>query len=360
MAKKRRKTTYIFAPEYNKKHKHGFLRGVLVFLVTVLLIGGISNYITDHQLSYIRQKVTVSNLPGDLESWSILHLSDLHGRELGEDQGIIRNAIGDLRVSSIVFTGDMLGKDGDVSAFLKLVALLPADTPKLYVPGDEDLPYLDPTPHGSVSPLADWALTLTEAGVTILDEPVLYTRGRKNDARIWFVPEYLYELDVDNLESAYKAQLDRLTGSLSAAEAAQKRVAEYQIARARRIREAQKSMLPGDVQIALTHMPLSRTYLNEMMGQTRQDRAFALKNVSLVLAGHRCAGQVRVPFKGAVYDPDLGWWPDEKLLTGLEYISGVAQYISPGIGARGDYPYVPFRLFNSPAITYIELTSKFY
>lgn len=361
MAKRRRKSQYIFAPELNQKKSHSFLRGFVLILLVLAFGCFITNYIMDHQLEYDRQKVTITTLPGDLESWSILHFSDLHGRELGENQGIIRNTLGsNVRVSSVVFTGDMLGKDGDVSAFLDLVALLPAGTPKLYVPGDEDPPYLDPTPHGSVSPLADWAVTLIDAGVTILDEPLLFTRGRNDSARIWFVPEYLYELDVDNLESAYAAQLNQLTGSLTAEQAARKRVAEYQIARAQRIREAKRSMLPTDVQIALTHTPLTSPYITEMMAQSSQSGVFSLRNVSLFLAGHYCAGQVRLPILGAVYVPDFGWFPEDSLLMGMGRVGGIPQYVNRGLGSSGYYPYMPFRLFNNPGMAYIQLTANLF
>lgn len=358
---KRRKNPYIFAPELNEKKGRRFLRGFFFILLALGLAIFLANYIVDHQVTYDKQKVTIIELPDDLEQWSILHISDLHGRELGDKQGILRNTFGaNLRVSCVVFTGDMLGPNGELQPFLDLVALLPAETPKLYVPGDEDLDYLDPAPHGSLSPLADWAIELENAGVTILDEPVLFTRGKKNDARIWFVPEYLYELDVDHLEGAYQTQRDSLTGNLTPEQAAQRRVADYQISRAQRIREAIGSMLPGDIQIAVTHTPLTGGYVAEMSQRSSTKHVFSLPNVSLVLAGHYCAGQVRIPFKGALYMPEYGWFPDDALITGLHEVGGIQQYISPGLSGSSTYPYIPFRLFNSPGVTYIELTSKLY
>ena len=355
---KRRKNAYIFIPEKQRKSGHGFLKGLAMLLVFTLLTGGILNYIADHQLTYDTVQVTVTALPDDLENWTILQFSDLHGRELGERQGIIRNALGTVHVSSIVFTGDMLGKDGDTAAMLDLLALLPAETPKLMVPGDEDPNYLDTTPHGNVTALADWAMTLTEAGVTILDRPVLFVRGKKENARIWFVPEYLYSLDLNGMETAYRNQLEGFGTNLTDAEAAQKRVAEYQLARVAEIRESVREMKAGDIQIAVSHTPISHQYAGEMMRDMDRSKVFSLRNVSLVIAGHNCAGQWRIPGVGAIYSPEYGWFPEDRLLMGLDYLSGIPQYISPGLGASSAYPYMPGRLFNSPAVTCIALTSK--
>lgn len=357
--RRRYQSSYTFTP-YGQppRKKGGFLRGLLLFLVTIVLVVTAINYIIVNQVSYQSLKVTVTSLPSDLENWSILHFSDLHGRELGKEQSQIRSALGTVRVSSVVFSGDMLGPGGDVTALLDLAALLPGDVPKLLLVGDEDDYYLDPAPHGHVSALADWALAAQEAGITILDEPILFTRGRNDSARIWFIPEYLYSLDLDSLDRAYRSQLDALSGSLTAEQAARKRVAEYQVARVARIREAKASIKATDIQIAVTHVPLTKDYVDEMLQTNTKGTVFSLRNVGLVLAGHTCAGQWRLPGAGAVWSPDEGWFPSDSGLTGFGYISGVPQYISPGLSVSSSYPYFPFRVFNSPAVTYIALTNK--
>ena len=90
-----------------------------------------------------------------------------------------------------------------------------------------------------------------------------------------------------------------------------------------------------------------------------EENAF-LRSVSLVLAGHYCGGQVRVPFAGALKAPDSanisGWLPQDNLIQGLSTIQGVTQYISPGLGASDAYP-IPLRMFNTPSITILTLTS---
>lgn len=358
MRRRRRKNQYIFADERPGGQGRAFFRTVLAVLVLAVLAVVITNFVINHQVNLVNQSITVQNLPGDLENWSILHFSDLHGRRIGENQGAIRKAFAGKSYSCVVFTGDMIGEQGDPAPFLELVSLLPQDVPKMYVPGDSDPPVTDPTAHASISAYSAWAEKVTDAGVIILDEPICFTRNKSN---IWFVPEYLYSLDLDGMESAYQAQLDSLSGEgiiLTPDQAAQKRVAEYHLARLERIRASIRSMKEEDIQVALSHTPLTHEYVSTMQQWQEKGKVFSLRNVALVLSGHYAGGQWRWPWGGAVYVTDLGFAPPDHLVKGLDYVGGIPQYISPGLSASPSYPWQPGRLFNPPEVTYLALTSK--
>lgn len=356
----RRHSKYVFVEDRNRHPVRNFFLMILAMLVMAASAFAVFNMAGTSQAVLERQRITVPNLPSDLESWSILHLSDLHGATLGANQSGIRRVITGVNVSCVVMTGDMIGKNNDVEPLLQVVSMLPQDKPKLLILGDEDPDYLDSRAHGSLSPKADWAVKLEEAGVTILDEPILYTRGTNGKARIWFIPEYLYDLNVDNLEQVYQGQIDRLTAktSLTPDEAAQKRVAEYQVARAQRIRESIREIRSSDIQVVVSHAPVTKQMMNESIQKSGKSEVFHLRQASFILAGHYCGGQWRLPGMGAIYCPDFGWWPEDSQLMGLQYLGGVPQYISAGLGASGLYPYMPFRMLNHPQITYIELTSR--
>ena len=325
-----RREQYIFATEYNKK-PHQILRKLLIAILAIVLLGFLVNVVYNYNLVYIRQQITVANLPDDLEQFSILHLSDLNGR----------------------------GRDGDIEGLLEVDEALPKNIPILMIPGDMDPDYLDPMGHAGLTPYADWAEKLIKAGVTILDEPYLMTRGRNDRSRIWFIPEELYSMDLKGLETTYAGVLSRLPeGSLTADQAAQKRVAEYQIARARRIQETVRTIGADDIQVAVAHYPLTESLTETLIGWKETTETFSLRRVSLIMAGHYCAGQWRIPGAGALYVPELGWFPDDELIVGRHYIGRIPQYISPGLGASGSYPYMPFRLFNNPSVSSLELTQK--
>ena len=83
-----------------------------------------------------------------------------------------------------------------------------------------------------------------------------------------------------------------------------------------------------------------------------------MRYAGLILAGHYNGGQWRLPGIGAVYVPELGWFPADDEIRGLSFPAGIPQYISPGLGSDPHYPYQPGRLFNSPTLTLITLTRR--
>ena len=355
--RRREQSRYIFAQE-KKQRNHGFRNGLLVFLP--LLIGAlvIANFITSHQVRLEKVNLTVLNLPEDLEQYSILHLSDLHGAEMGEHQKAIETVLGTTRYSCVVMTGDMLGKDGDTDPLMDLLALMPPATPKYYIPGDMDGDYLVYAAHSTLSVFTPWAEKLREAGVIILDRPVSETRGK---GTIWFVPEELYTLDLNRMSEVYQGQLDEMTRKATtqnANDAARRRALEYQMERLEEIRESKKLFRPEDIQVVLTHTPLTADYVREMTLWGTKEEAFAMRYAGLILAGHYNGGQWRIPFAGAVYVPELGWMPPDSLVRGLSYLEGIPQYISPGLGSDPHYASQPGRIFNPPAVTLITLTRK--
>lgn len=355
---KKEKNKYIFAPDIKKERGRKFFRSLWIILL--LLVAGLFavNFVMTRQVILEQRQIVVINIPDDLDHYSILHISNLHGNELGEQQKNIRNALGKNRYSCVVMTGDMLGKDKDPKPVLDLLALMPADTPKFFIPGDSDGNFVDDKAHGSLSVYTDWALALQNAGVILLDAPYAITR---NKGTVWFVPEGLYSLDLDGMYEVYRKQLETLNGraaSLNADEAARKRALEYELDRAERIREAKKAMKADDIQIVLSHTPLDESYVYDMMSWASKDNICSMRYATLILAGHYNGGQWRIPFLGPVYVPDLGWFPRDDKITGLSYMNGIPQYISPGLGNSDAYPNQPNRIFNTPTLTLLTLTQK--
>ncbi len=356
--RRRREQNFMYVSyKEHRKPRHVLLRTViaLALVVSVILL---TNYISVNQVRVDTQRVTVQNLHGDLENWSILHFSDLHGEYLGPNQQMIHRAIENYNYSTVVFTGDMIGASGDVQPFLDLVALLPADVPKFLIPGDSDPALLDAYAHGNLTALADWALRVQEAGVIILDEPYEVQRGKGS---IWYVPEYLYSLDLDSTEASYQSLLDSLNAlgsTLTPDQAAQKRVAAYQLDKVQRVRELKRQITADDVQIVLSHTPVTSEYMTTMLGWQDKSSAFSLGQAALILSGHYCGGQWLIPGVGPLYVPELGWFPDESRVSGLSYLVGIPQYVSPGLSATDAYPLQPGRLYNPPTVSMIYLTTK--
>ncbi len=351
-----RRQQYIFMEETHRGR--GFLIGMTVALLLLLAVLFTWNLALTHTVSYTREYVTISNLPTDLDNFTILHLSDLNGAELGDKQSAVKKAIGARSgYGAVVLSGNMVGESGDVQPVLDLLAQLPAGTPVFLLPGDGDPSLYATSAHASLSAYADWAVRLQDAGVIILDEPVSVTSGK---ATIWFVPENLYTMDVDSTEKAWQNQIDVLNAQVEALtpdQAALKRTAEFQVARMQRLREIIASIKQSHIQVAVNHMPLTKEAVADSRAWAT-NKIFSMSNVSLILSGGYCGGQWRIPGLGAVYVPELGFFPDDSQITGMGYLAGVWQHISPGLGAGTEYPwFMPFRLFNSPGATMLVLTA---
>ena len=144
------------------------------------------------------------------------------------------------------------------------------------IAGDSDPSPLNPTAHDSVSPYADWLEAAVAHGAIYLDEPEAQVRGKST---LWLVPEYLYSLDLDSTEAAYQAQHDALSQPdviLSPDQAAQLRVADYQLAKLASIREKLQTIKDEDIQVAVSHTPLTRDYVTTMMARTEKTQHLLL------------------------------------------------------------------------------------
>lgn len=351
-----RRQQYIFVEEQHRGR--GFLLGLAV--VVFLALAGLftANLAMTHTVSYTREYVTISNLPTDLDNFTILHLSDLNGANLGDRQSAVKKAIGDRTgYGAVVLSGNMVGSSGDVQPVLDLLEQLPNGTPVLLLPGDGDPELYDASAHSSLSVYADWAQRLQEAGVIILDEPYAITVGK---ATVWFVPESLYTMDIDSTQKAWQNQIDVLEAQvepLTLEQSALKRTAEFQVERMTRIRETIATVKDSHIQVAVSHMPLTKEGIADSRAWSGS-KTFSMQKVSLILAGGYCGGQWRIPGIGAIYVPELGFFPADEEISGMGFLSGVWQHISPGLGAGTGYPwFMPFRLFNSPGATMLVLTA---
>ena len=282
----------------------------------------------------------------------------MNGEYRGLNQASIGKAVGTRAVSCVIMTGNMIGENGDAAPALALLEQLPAGSKVLFLPGSGDPSPYATTAHASLSPYADWAQALIDAGVTMLDVPVSFTREKST---IWFVPEDLYTLNIPSARKAYQKQLDGLNAlpTLTADQAALQRLAVYQLDRLDRIEAAMAEMTNKDMQVCVSGMPLTQEYITTAKQNADPKAVCAMNNVDLIVTGGYCGGQWRIPGMGALYVPELGWFPEDSQVQGLSFFGGIWQYVSPGLGKGLIYPWwMGFRLFNSPAVTTITLSKN--
>ena len=173
------------------RRKHPLLGFIVLLLALVIATVAVLNTISNSRVSLVRQSVTVPNLPGSFENFRILHISDLHGLYFGPHQEQVQAAIASASYDIVCVTGDIMGKDGDIGAFLELLRLF-GDKPVYFIPGDEDPAALISAPHGSDSPLADYIRAAQSQGAVYLDAPVRIDKGK---GTLWLCPAWVYTMN---------------------------------------------------------------------------------------------------------------------------------------------------------------------
>ena len=352
-----RRSNDIFAPQ---RERHGLVWLILTVLVLSALIaaGLFMNKAANQRVGLTTEKVSVMGLDKGYEGFSILHLSDLHASSIGSDPSLWRDLLYGKSFHAIVLTGDMVGVSGNDEPFLSLIHALQQvkpDVPIYFISGDEDPDPVIVTSQGTPDALADWVRAAQAKGAIYLDAPVSQTVGKQ---MVWFVPQYLYDMDPATMISSISAQLAEMEAAGKQYEAesgAVYRAMKYRLDAMQRTQAAIKLMKENDLQIAVNHAPLEASYIRSSLEWADQTQVFNFRQIDLLLCGDLCGGQWQLPGVGPVYIPERGFFPGGDNVVGMQRINSINQYISPGLGACQLNP-LPGRLMNPPGATLIKFT----
>ncbi len=345
---------------FSSRHRRhaGCLTVILLLfaaLALLLSLNGLSNRFVRLET----RRVTVLNLPKALEKFAVLHLSDLNGARLGNQQENLRKTLGRESFQAVALTGDMVGRGGDAEPLMELLALLPQGVPAFLIAGDGDPAPLLSAPHGDSEVKAEYIRKAEALGAIYLEAPYPMTHEGQT---VWFCPGDLFFYDLPSARSALALQVGTLRASENAYDpeiGAQLRFAEHRLKVTEQALEATDAMKPGDVIIALMHHPPGPDMLGDLSQSSRES---GKPSPSLFLAGGFNNGQIRLPGLGPVFIPRQGdgrggFFPGDEGFSGLSIIKGYPLYISPGLGVSDYYPLL-LRLFNRPGATLLELTAQ--
>ncbi len=342
----------------------------LIFLLSIFLIMAVALMVLNNaSVTVERLTVSVVGLPQDLEGYTILQISDLHGRSFGSQQTSLLRTINDLSYNLLVFTGDMVGRSNDPQPFYDLLDGLSANRPAYFIAGDSDPdPLLDQARDitGTLEELvlSDWVLGAQERGATYLSAPTPVTAGTST---LWLSPASQMSLDIQDTLATLKEEVELETeGTLDGMEVDRSNLpfSDWRYRQIQKLDEAVRQMNSEDTHIALSHYPPSQEYIDitQDLGAQEEDPYTYLPAVDLVLAGHYCGGGWKFPFVGALYVPNSmlprhGWLPAQEEVQGLRTLGSIQLYTSPGLSVT-DRIFLPnFRFLNPPTITLITLTS---
>ena len=310
--------------------------GRFVFIAFLLLIAvfGVHVVIDNGSAVVLSQKVLVSNLPGELEGFTVLHLSDLQGKRFGPRQKQLEAVLRGKKYNAVCLTGNMIGPRGDVYPLYELLSILDPTKPVYFIAGD-----LDPAVKTrEVSP-EDWKIRLQARGAVFLEKPAYITIGK---SKVWFSDASQLPLDLNNAKAAYEA-------SASPESTRMLDVIMQNIA-------LRKEMLEDELHIALSAMPVRQETMATLQSVSDPDMNKFLRSVDLILAGGTAGGQWDLPLIGPVWS--AGFFPKAEMVRGYHYVGSFLQYISGGLGTLSNSPLPKFRVMNTPEMALITFTSK--
>lgn len=263
------------------------LIGLSVLVLFLAII--VQVYMDTNDFQVVEVQFQTRKVPSGSEL-RILQISDLHNKIFGKDNEPLVEAIHQANADIIVITGDLIDRrTQDLGPVLSLADRITAKHPQVYfITGN----------HENANPLRQKLLDgLTARGVIVLDNRnveimvrgVTFTLAGVGDGSLMKLDEAFDGIDLD------------------------------------------------DYTILLSHRP----DIVVRYGDVPAD---------LILSGHTHGGQVRLPFIGAIYAPNQGWFP--KLDKGTYRIAGERYlYIDSGLGTS----HLPIRFLNKSQMSLIKI-----
>ena len=286
------------------KEKHfSFLK---IFIFIILIISAIIAYgflIEPKLITVKEQKITLDNWPDNFNGFKIVHISDIHYGRLFDEKSLQKlvNSINEQKPDIVVLTGDLIDKDTHMTTNMankisNLLKKINAKAGKYVINGNNDLNF------------DEWVNIISNGGFKDLNNTydTIYNDGYQNI----FIAGASTVKDKLSINDKLKTSIDYLNSF-------DKNGPIYKI--------------------LLLHEP---------------DTIDDLSNnpFNLILAGHSHAGQIRLPFIGAIMLPDGA----KKYYDSHYKLENSDLYISNGLGVSN----YNFRLFNTPSYNLYRLVKK--
>lgn len=265
---------------------------VIALAATAAFLYGQNNHIELTQFEYRSEK-----LPESFDGFTIVHISDLHNKDFGNDNARLTDKIQNENPDVIFITGDIIdSRHTDFEVALRFAEKCVQIAPTYYVSGNHEHRFEN---------IDEFFRPLESKGVNILENGK--AQIDKNGDTI-----FLYGLSAkkeDGFLGDYVSQIQPLP----------------------------KQNSKNAFSVLLTHYP-----------QVLYD--YAQAGYDVVFSGHAHGGQFRIPFTNiGLFAPDQGFLPE---YVGGEYRQdNTVMYLSRGLGNS----LFPLRLFDRPQIVSVML-----
>ena len=243
--------------------------------------------------------VALAGLPQGFDGYRIVHLSDLHGHEYGEDSRELVERVAREDPDLIVITGDLIDQKSQLDMVPALARGLSAVAPTYYVTGNHEWALGSKT-------VKELKALLGESGVTVLSNRWEAVERNGDRLALAGVDDPNGYADQTTPEELYAwIQEDS----------------------------------PGLFTLLLAH---------------RNDRfpQYAAAGYGFVLSGHGHGGIVRLPFLGGLIGTNRRLFP--QWTSGLYAQGDSVLFVSRGLG-NNTVPFQGFRIFNRPELAVVTL-----
>lgn len=277
-----------------KRRRGKWRRRIRRFFTWVVVLAALAGWFLWQQNGLSTETLTVSSAPDGFAGYRIAVISDLHGKEFGENNQRLLDFVAGLEPDLIAITGDMIHDEAQLAMVPPVAEGLAAIAPTYYVTGNHE-----------------WA-----AGVVRELEPMLEDCGVNVLSNEYVVLEQNGD------------RLALLGAEDSNGYADQKTVGEL----ADQVRREQ-----GDVyEVLLSH-------------RNNHQEEYAAARVDLTLSGHAHGGLIRLPGTDGLIGPQREWMPD--YTAGLYDLAYGQMAVSRGLGNQ----FPCFRLLNRPDVPLVVL-----
>lgn len=267
-----------------------------IILTTAAVLLGLTLFYFWYENNVLRIVRYDARMPAGFEGFRIVHLSDLHDHRFGKDQRRLVRRIEAERPDVIVITGDLIHNEYTGNA-LSLARQLPDIAPTYYVNGNHEC---------ILSFQAAFNEQLRAAGITVLEDETMTLTRNGDEIRLVGLSDPMSRRNVTGARARRAATVAALNDLLAHEQA---------------------------YTLLLTHRP-------ELFDDYQE--------ADLVLAGHAHAGQVRLPFAGALLTPGEGLHP--KYDVGAFRSGKTTMIVSGGLGSSNIVP----RVNNRPQLVVVQ------
>lgn len=279
----------------NVKNKKRVIFNFIAILCVILFI---RLYIDNNVIEITEISVVDDEIPTAFDNVKIVHISDLHNKNYGEDENVLLEKIDEIAPDYIFLTGDMVSsKDTDFTPFYNLAYELGNKYECYYIYGNHELDLKN-------DEWKDIKQKLEELSIHVLDNTMV-TLSREGEEiylyGMWYNPKYYIR------EEFTLTDMEKIMGTSQ-----------------------------DGYNILLTHNP-------------DDFEVYADWGADLTFSGHVHGGMIRLPFVGGIISPNRTLFPVYD--SGLYVIDTANMIVSRGL-SRGQ---TGIRFLNQPELIIVTL-----